>query len=57
MRESDRAIALECLVRVEETLLRLRDLRAWWRRLGPTRQAEFKEFLASVMAYRNALIR
>jgi hypothetical protein len=57
MNEEDRAVARSCLLQVETGLEELRQLLSWWRLLSEKQRAELKEFQASVMRYRNNLMK
>lgn len=55
MSEQDRAVARSCLSQIETGMSELRGVDAWWATLGEVRRQEWKDFAASVSAYRRSL--
>lgn len=55
MNESDRAVARACLDQIELGMTELREIRTWWTSLSEDRRQEYKDFAASVSAYRKSL--
>lgn len=55
MNEADKAIVRACLDQVVLGMTEAREVLTWWELLSEERRQEFKDFAASVTAYRRDL--
>jgi len=55
MSEADKAVVRSCLEQVELGMAEAREVRTWWAQLSEERRQEWKDFAASVSAYRRSL--
>ena len=56
MSEEERAIARSCLVQIATGMSEIREVSTWWFGLSESRRQEFKDFGASVEAYRREVL-
>jgi hypothetical protein len=55
MNESDRAVVRACLDQIVIGMTEAREVRSWWTLLSEKNRQEWKDFAASVSAYRKDL--
>ena len=57
MSESDKAVVRACLEQVELGMCEAREVMSWWTLLSPANRQAWKDFAASVSAFRLALVK